>query len=107
MTDAVMDAYGVCVRCSRFFGFDPQTVPSTSVHLRTRCTLRPNGTEVKPGDADAMREPLCPACAEVFRKAGGQPRPMSELFPHALLQLVDITAAIRIQAGMNDPGSAI
>lgn len=100
MGEAVMEAYGGCIRCRRFFGFDPETVPSTSVHPATRCPIRPDGTPVKPGDADAVREPLCVPCVYVFRAAGGADRPITELFPHAQLDRIDVDAALRIQAGV-------
>jgi hypothetical protein len=99
MGEAVMEAYGACIRCGHAFGFDPETVPSTSVHPATMCPIRPDGTTLKPGDADAIREPLCPPCVHVFRAAGGKDRPIGELFPLAHLGLIDVGTARRIQAG--------
>lgn len=94
----IMTAYGPCISCGYVFGFDPERVPSTSVHPVTRCSIRPDGTPVKVGDADAVREPLCPFCARRHHDAGGEPHPVVELFPHARLDLIDLGAALRIQA---------
>lgn len=98
MTDAVMIAYGACIRCRRFVGFDPELVPSVSVHPETRCPIRPDGTQVKPNDPDAVREPLCVWCVRVFRAAGGKDKPLADLFPHARTSLIDVDAALRVQA---------
>jgi len=99
MDESVMMAYGECVRCGQFFEFDPELVPSVSVHLETMCPIRPDGTPVKPGDADTVREPLCVPCAYVFRRAGGVDRPLDELYPRARIDRIDVDAARRIQAG--------
>jgi hypothetical protein len=97
--DAFMVCYALCIRCGWLFGFDPERVSSTSVHVETRCTIRPDGSHVKAGDPDAVREPLCPPCAKLHRTIGDSPRPLAELFPHARLDLIDMAAALRIQAG--------
>jgi len=79
----------LCIRCGVLFGSDPDTVPSVSVHAATRCPVRPDGTQVKPGDIDAHREPLCPACAGFFLAHGvGKRLRMSVLFPHARTDLI-------------------
>jgi hypothetical protein len=99
MTDPGAIAYGACVGCLRFFGFDPEVVPSTPVHPQTRCPIRPDGTHVKAGDADAVREPLCVYCARRFLAVGGEDRPLGELFPYARTSLIDVAAALAVQAG--------
>lgn len=99
MDEPVVFGYGACVRCGQPFVFDPETVPSTAVHPETRCPFRPDGTPVKPADPDAVREQLCVACAGLFRAAGGADRPVTELFPRARFDLIDVDAALRIQAG--------
>jgi hypothetical protein len=97
--DAVMVCYSECVRCRTVFAFGLETVPSVWVHRATRCPIRPDGTHVDAGDADAAREPLCVPCAHVFRRAAGRDRPITELFPRARFGLIDVDAALRIQAG--------
>lgn len=94
----IMTCYAPCVACGHVFGFDPETVPSATVDPRTRCPIRPDGTPVKPGDPDGVREPLCPLCAHRFQAAGGEDRPVLELFPRARIELIDVGAASRIQA---------
>ena len=94
----VMVAYGCCIGCGVMFAFDPHTVPSTSVHPATRCPIRPDGTHLEQGDPDAVREPLCRPCAHRHCEAGGDARPVVELFPSARLDLIDVDAALRIQA---------
>lgn len=95
-----MAAMAPCVRCLQLFEFDPETVPSCRVHVRTRCSVKPDGSMVLPGDPDpeTLLEPLCPPCAKFMRSFHGANAPALTLFPWARLDLVDIEAAIRNQA---------
>lgn len=82
--EGVVVCYADCGRCRTMMAFDPDTVPSVTIHAATLCCLRPDGNQVVPGEAGTYRVPLCPPCVLVFRFP--QPRPIVELFPYARLE---------------------
>lgn len=81
--DGVLIAYGACIRCQTLFAFDPDTVPSVSVHAYTSTCLRPDGTLIDRDEVNTHREPLCPPCEQVFQRPYRQH--ISVLFPYGLM----------------------
>ena len=91
MTDPdgpVMVLITPCIRCGGTFMCDPDTVPSVWVNTLTRCPLRPDGTQIEPGEPGTEHEALCLVCAPVVRAGVGQNMPVLQLFPHARIDQI-------------------
>ena len=86
-----MVVIAACIRCQNMTFCDPETVPSVWINAVTRCSLRPDGSDIEPGEPGTMREPLCPACVVVFKSADGRALPVRVLFPHARLDRITVT----------------
>jgi hypothetical protein len=95
-SDAAMIAYAPCIRCGTVFGFNPENVNATSVHLETRCCLRPDGSQVEAGDPDTEKVPVCPVCFPIHLLSTHEPVALPTLFPHARFDLIDVEAAKRL-----------
>ncbi|MFF3867094.1 hypothetical protein [Micromonospora sp. NPDC001898] len=80
-----------CIRCLNMIFCDPETVPSVWINDFTRCSLRPDGSDIETGEPGTTREPLCRACMAVFKSADGRPLPVRVLFPHARLDHIAVT----------------
>lgn len=89
----IMQVYGACVRCAGLFMFDPETVTSAWVNETTRCPIRPDGTQIEPGEHGTHKEPLCTPCAALFARADGEDRPVLELFPGARVDRITVAAS--------------
>ena len=82
-----------CGRCGAVFVSNPDTVPSVWMHQQTRCPLRPDGTDIVPGEPGTAREPLCHGCAKIVHSAVGKRVPVRDLFPRARLDRIHCTPA--------------
>ncbi|MFG3701584.1 hypothetical protein ACGF5C_27285 [Micromonospora sp. NPDC047620] len=80
-----------CIRCLATVFCDPDTVPSVWINYWTRCSLRPDGSDIEPGEPSTTREPLCSDCASVHKSAVGRYLPVRVLFPHARLDRITVT----------------
>jgi hypothetical protein len=62
---------GSCARCgtSPLIIEDPDTAPSVLIHQQTHAPVDPSGKPVRRGDPLVSREPLCPGCLYVCRRA--------------------------------------
>jgi len=87
--DAAMLVIAGCVRCGGTAVGHPDTIPSVWINITTRSPLRPDGTNIKPGEPGTTREPVCGPCRTVLTAAVNRSVLLLDLFPHARIDLIN------------------